>query len=335
MLCHVLAVFPLGAIYLGELFRTVRRKSLDWPVWLCLLLPLLLIPTYFVSSQLVETSSYPPIFQAGPRRLFVYAAKTALGLAQPFLLAALVACIVRPPREWRILTSGVKSIRAPDAGLWLGLMLIPILITLAILRSHGAFFDRYCLATSLAIAVTVMLLLAAVTGFQRLAALCTLIAPFTFSVFMNLVNPLLHPRNHSPLLSERLHSNLPVVVASGLTFLQLDHYEKTDFLAHTYYLTDRASALRYANASIFEGMPIEARYFPFRAKVNRFRDFVRANHRFLVFGTVSYPEDWLLRRVEAEGATVRLLISFQSDAYKDHDVYEITIPDGSPLLAAQ
>lgn len=48
MLCHVLAVFPLGAIYLGELFRTVQRKSLDWPVWLCLLLPLLLIPTYFV-----------------------------------------------------------------------------------------------------------------------------------------------------------------------------------------------------------------------------------------------------------------------------------------------
>ena len=325
MLCHVLAIFPLGTVYLGEIFRSVRRRKADWPLYICLLLPLAIVPTYFSSTQSgrVATSAYPALYQGGVRKLVIYFGKTLLGIAVPLLGAALVA-FGAARAVARNLAGRLKSLSPADFGLGAGLFLIPVIINAMLYLTHGAFFERYCLVTALGISVTAVLLLGWVTGWSRAAALCALVVLAGFVLQGNFLRPLLW-RPSPSFVSDQIHTNLPVVAASGLTFLEMDHYEKPELLARLYFLTDPASSLRYAHASIFDGMATEAEYFPFRSTVMPYQEFVQAHRKFLVVGTVNFAEDWLLRKLIAEGAGVNKVSKLLNLSYKDSDVYEITI----------
>jgi hypothetical protein len=103
----------------------------------------------------------------------------------------------------------------------------------------------------------------------------------------------------------------------------MDHYEAPETLKRLYYLTDRTYALKYANATIFEGLPLIKQRFPVRAKVEPFREFVKAHPRFLVLGTLDYPEDWLLRYLVESRAKIELIGEFPSQ-YKDAEMYVVT-----------
>ncbi len=66
-------------------------------------------------------------------------------------------------------------------------------------------------------------------------------------------------------------------------------------------------------------------YFPIRARVVPYREFLAAHPVFLVLGTPDYPEDWLLRALLAGHADVRYLGEFP-ELYKDTQLYEVTVP---------
>ena len=117
---------------------------------------------------------------------------------------------------------------------------------------------------------------------------------------------------------------LPFVTASGLTFLEMDHREDSRFVKRLYYLTDTPSAIRYAHATIFEGLPILARYFPVRATVIPYQSFLATHDRFLVFATPDYPEDWLLDKLRDDGAAIRQICQIHTD-YRDQMLYEVAI----------
>lgn len=332
MLCHAFAIFPLGAILLGELIRSMRRRQLDVAAWLCLLLPLGTIFSYLPGTQRFEASAFPARFQGGGRKLAIYFAKTAIGIAIPLVLAAVAAFAAAPIPSWR-LDLRLKRLRPEEAGLWLGLLMIPVLLNGVLLYTGGAFFERYCLTSTFAITVTAVIAVAAVTRFSRFAALCALAAVTLTSLQVWLIKPATgswHAR--PPLITDQIKSTLPFVAASGLTFLEMDHYERADFLSRVYYLTDRSSALQYAHATIFEGMPEIAKSFPLRANVCAYGEFVAANRRFLVLGDMNYPEDWLLRKLVREGATVTKIKTLPQLPYKDYDLYDVQVPEGSQAL---
>jgi hypothetical protein len=65
-----------------------------------------------------------------------------------------------------------------------------------------------------------------------------------------------------------IQSDLPLIAASGLTFLEMDHYAGSNTTSRLYYLTDREFAINIAHATIFEGFANLKRYFPIRANVS-------------------------------------------------------------------
>jgi hypothetical protein len=325
MLTHMLAIFPLGAVYLGELVGTARNRRIDWPLWVCLLAPLGVVFTYFEANQAqrVQASAYPPGFQAGPRKVGVYIAKTVLGIALPFGLAVAAMLFVSGPQlrvRW-------KSLRPRDGGLWVGLLSIPLLINLILMLSHSAFFERYALLTSLAAAVTALIVIGAMAGWSRVAALCSCIVLLACGLQKNFVRPWWQTSHAvKTSVAEQVPPDLPLVASSGLAFLEMDHYEKADFLKRVYFLTDHDAAVKYAHATIFDGMALEAQYFPFRSNVSPYYAFIKSHSRFLVFGTMGFAEDWVLRKLVADGAKVQQIRTLKSLPYNDTAVYQVDIP---------
>ena len=120
-----------------------------------------------------------------------------------------------------------------------------------------------------------------------------------------------------------VRTDLPFVTASGLTFVEMDHRESPEFIHRLYYLTDHESAVRY-HTTIFEDFPVARQWLPIRANVTAFRDFTMLNHRFLVLATAGFPEDWLLQKLQDDGAQIRLLQN-QQTGYRDRELYEVTL----------
>jgi len=50
---------------------------------------------------------------------------------------------------------------------------------------------------------------------------------------------------------------------------------------------------------------------------------VKQHRKFLVFGTYDFPEDWLLRKLNADGAQLRLIGTVDDPQFKDMQVWQI------------
>jgi hypothetical protein len=124
-------------------------------------------------------------------------------------------------------------------------------------------------------------------------------------------------------LTKQLDASIPLVDASGLTFLEMDHREDAATLSRVFYLTDPAGSFQFAHANIFESMALEHSVFPMRANVSTYSDFIQHHRRFFVLGQYDYAEDWLLRKLQADGASLRMLGS-TTNSYKDKDLYEVS-----------
>ena len=79
------------------------------------------------------------------------------------------------------------------------------------------------------------------------------------------------------------------------------------------------AAVKYANATIFEGFPALKGKFPVRGNIMPYQEFIQRHSRFLVLGTYNYPEDWLLRKLLADHATLRFLGDYGT-GYKDRAI---------------
>ena len=124
---------------------------------------------------------------------------------------------------------------------------------------------------------------------------------------------------------KELDPRLPLVDASGLTFLEMNKRENAALLSRVFYLTDRDAALRYAHATIFEKTGILHEYWPIRSTVMPYRDFVLQTPHFFVLGTPDYPEDWLIPKLMDDGADLRFKGELRS-SYKDQMIFEVTLP---------
>ncbi len=89
---------------------------------------------------------------------------------------------------------------------------------------------------------------------------------------------------------------------------------------------DHDSAVKYAHATLLEMLPEMKRRFPIRASVVAYNDFVSRHKRFLVLATPGYPEDWLLDKLKADRAELKLLANMET-GYQDKCLFEVIFLD--------
>ncbi len=208
----------------------------------------------------------------------------------------------------------------------MGSLITPLLVSLALMQKHGPFFDRYCATTALVLYGWSGLFLARRCGLKRgagMAALLMIIA-VTLCREIPLLVEVLHPQPTVQARMDQLDPELRWRPLMCSRFSEMDHEESTAFLSRVYYLTDRSSALRYAQTDLMEGTGSLKQYFPIRANVDLYTNFAAKHKHFLVLGTIDRPEDWLLRKLIAEGARVRAAGEFHTQ-YRDSIVYDVTL----------
>ncbi|MBV9158639.1 MAG: glycosyltransferase family 39 protein [Acidobacteriaceae bacterium] len=333
MLSHFLTVFYILPFCLAELFRWYLSRRFDLPLWAALLVPLIIPFAYLSTMKRYQAALFPPSFQASLGKVTGFFYRTLDPESLILLLALCLAMVVAFRRERRVGGSAISS-KPLDAVFSVGLLSLPLLINVVVMRSHGVAFHRYSGPTVFAYGLLFAFFLAVYTNANRLAALVASFLLLVYIAGVNLVPPALTvwhtwrtPTRDSlpPPFIQGVRPDLPLVAASGLTFLEMDRYADPVTVSRLYYLCDRELAIHYAHATIFEGFPVLKQYFPIRANVEPYQEFVRQHPSFLVLGTPDYPEDWLLRRLMDIHAIVRYLGDFPGP-YKDSQLYAVSMP---------
>jgi hypothetical protein len=337
---HFMSSFLMLAFLATEFVKVVSRRRVDIPLCVAYTLPFA-IPVYYYSKvsgyhSIIFPEDYQPSLISIPIEYGVLLRYSVLILGACLALY-MVKILMPSPSGYHPTTVPVSAVAIPatrsELLLLAGIFLEPALAVIAIMRSHGAFFLRYGLPGCIPIAILLTVFLFAL--FEKSKAAALLIAFISIAVaatssFRDLLSkqPLRpsYAQSASSIPAEyrTIEPDLPFVDASGLTFVEMNHREPAEFLHRTYYLTDTPSAVKYAHATLFEGEAETAGIFHFQGKVEPLQSFEAAHPKFLVLGTFNYPEDWLLKKLRADGDTLRSLGAFET-TYKDKEIYEVTV----------
>jgi hypothetical protein len=323
---HFFAVIYIMPFCMAELLRWYRSKKFDLAMWSSLLLPCLFLVVYKPLMTRYATSHFPSTAQASPLKIagFFYRMLEPESL---FLLLAICAGLAAAFRLNRSRGETRSRLTSLDWVLVAGLLLIPVFVNLAIMRSHGVAFPRYSGPALFGVALLLSILLGTATQFSRTAAAAACCVLFLYSMGISAptaVKSLLArkdaaPNPPSPIVKVR--PDLPLVANSGLTFIELDKYADPSTVARLHYLTNFKYAVQYAQSTIFEGMPYLKHFFPIRAGVEPYDQFVAEHPTFLVLGTITYHEDWLLRRL----IDIHASLLYLGDYY-GQQLYQVTMP---------
>lgn len=333
MLSHFLTLFYVVPFCLAELLRWRRSRRFDIPLWAVLVLPSLILLFHLATIRSYQAASFPPQFQASPLKMAAFFYRSLLPESIALLAAICTGLAVvfrrHPPRaETSVLINSV------ELAFTAGLLLIPVLINLAFMRSHAPAFDRYSAPAVFAYALLLSFLLAMYTNANRLAASVACCVLLGYLIGFTLAPPALEAlrarkaalvASVQPPSFQEVRPDLPLVAASGLTFLEMDKYASPSTVSRLYYLTGGELAIRYAHATIFEGFPVIKKYFPIRATIEPYQQFVTEHSQFLVVGNPDYPEDWLLRRLLDIHATLQYLGNSPEGGA---ELYQVTMPTG-------
>lgn len=336
LLSHVLAAVAYAALLLTEVIRFAMRRKPAWILWICLALPLSACITYLQPIQNHDSGSFPGQFQASIVQLLAAYSEIWIGLASFLGLAMIAIVLLTGKSEYPIIKRAQSGFSWPEKILALGFCCVPVVVVLVFMHSHSAYFPRYGMPAIFGVGILVPWFISKWTATSSRAALiCSIIFIFGIVTPASIARHLQQavqpaPPKTSDLTGESaapvntVLPNLPFVDASGLTFLEMNSRESNAFLSRVYYLTDEHAAIKYANATIFEGLPNLRGKFPIQANIIPYEEFIQQHSTFLVLGTYNYPEDWLLRKLLADHATLRFLGDFPT-GYKDEHLYEVTL----------
>jgi hypothetical protein len=118
---------------------------------------------------------------------------------------------------------------------------------------------------------------------------------------------------------------LPLVANTGLTFIEVDRQETAPVAQRLYLLTDEDAASTIAHDNVFAHYEQVKEAFPvIRGKVEPYCTFISAHSRFVVVGAYNNPQGWLLRKLDRDGADLRVIGT--CNAYsEDCQIYEVSV----------
>jgi hypothetical protein len=325
---HVFAPFSLLPFLAAEAVRFRRTRQPDFPLWAALLLPAIAIAFYIPLLHGYAAIYFPPLFEASLGRIPHFYYDTVSTVSVALLLAVFAALLA--PQEKAQLTSA-RSWRSEEPVLFGCLLLNPIVLNILLMRRHGAFWDRYAITTEAAIYISMAIILGLRLGRNRSAGYTAVAVLLAVLCVRGAVWPILSkpPLQNSSGLA-LIRPDLPLVDASGVTFFEMNHHEKPDILSRLYFLKDRAVAMEYTHTNLFEdrgfgdGMKP---YFPISGNVVSYTDFIHQHREFLVLGTYDAPEEWLLQKLDDDGARLTWLGTYKVP-YVDSDLYLVNLTKG-------
>ncbi len=308
LLSHCFAVLVLIAFFAGEAAHTISRRKIDRGVLASLVLAstvvLCYVPMlaagkgYTMNNPVYHASvgySYQMIF--GPVLWPLLAALVILGAGKPSLDAPALARRSEP------------DIPAHEMVLATGFALAPVFGVLLAAAVGTAFMDRYGLASVIGVGI----LLGASTATQaRGSKISAAAVVFIFAGAFALhsgatIARALAPQHDSnpgyraALSLPELGAAEPIVIASPLLFLELDHYESRDVADRMYFLTDRRAALRYTGTNLFEAFYKIRKWFPIRSHLEDYHQFLSTHRNFFVLSVYDQPLDWAMRKMVDDG----------------------------------
>ena len=317
-LSHAYSLLIFIPLVAGEL----ARRQFDRRVWIAFAIALSAFSVYVpIRGGVHGTMAYSwakPELQKLPEAWLDY-----LGSAVPLAIAILLLLAV-----WRLLKNHAAEPN-PDAFplhesvALVALMLLPF-AGLALGKVTGIYAPRYTIECTIGLATGFTLLLFRAVRGHAVFALLVCLTVITWQVWgftrtdsqtdnRNLPAPLHESARLAgayDLLPYVERSELPLVVSSGLMFLEIDHYATPQLAARTNVLLDEPTAVEHTGVNVTEvGLPVMKKWFPVRAAVRAYRDFTTANPHFLVYGywESRTANDWLVYRLMRDGANIRLI----------------------------
>ncbi len=328
---HFYAILILVPILGGELIRSLHRKSLDYPLWISVIVGLapglFLLPLMRAGHRFAEHFWAPPFLGSIP-----LAYETLLGGPAVLSLLLIAACASAfVGREWSLSSGPRRATPLPPHELAATLLLsgMPFLVGIASLYTK-AYAPKYPIVAVLGIATLVVLLAAFFQG-DRNSLGTVMIACFLGVASVQFVHSDLHWRSPAQSANSlhpdgwqgafRLPSSLDtgslnVVISDSHTFLTLTHYADQGLKQRIFYLTDPAAAVRYSGFDTDELVLTAQRRWT-NWKVESYQTFIEHNPRFLVYTN----EGWLIPKLLADHATIQVL-----GVFEDEYLYRVTSP---------
>ena len=334
---HVIAPLSLLPFLIAELVRYIRSKKPDYALWAALVLPLVSVFIYLPFYRTFEGVSYYPVaFQASLGKAVSFYWHTCSSVFLFVAVAALSGWLylrIKPDRKG---SYGANSspLRISEWVLFSVLTVAPLLLDFIMMSKHAPFWGRYCITSVLGIYFLFALFSARLLRYSsRAGFVATSVAALlllTLRIVLPAYNAVAHPVPSNVARFEGINPGLPIVVASGLTFVEMGQYESPQLVSRLFYLQDREAAIRFAHATLFEDFRDFQRDLKFPGTIEPYARFLTAHRHFLVFGTFDYPEDWLLRKLAADGANITRVGIFATP-YKDKTLYDVQLPGISKL----
>ena len=337
--CYAVLIFiPFG---IAEIVRQFERRHFDGKMWAALIAPTACTGFYFPLLASMKPYVYDNYFfkvswTAIPEVYGFYLGPVLWPLAIGALLMTVPAFTAKSaPFDDVGAGAPPRSVRWHEWAVAGGFTILPC-VAVVLAKSMGSqFFPRYAATGVLGFGLLLALSLRwrgtperttgwVATGF--LVGYCVAFGQWLYPI-MN-VTPSAEKaslekmeRRQSPF---DIRPELPFVAANGIHFFEIDHYGASSVTARLYYLVDRDSALEYTQADIFDsGFPVIMRWFPMHGKLAPYKEFVRQHPKFLVYGSYLFPNDWLLKKLIDDGATVSL-ITDKPSTIGDCMLFEVT-----------
>jgi hypothetical protein len=330
-LTHCFAAPFAAAIGAGELVRTAVLRRIDKRMWAALLLPLSVLPIYIPLIGNARGVLYPQVYAASALTI----PKVYLAILAPLLPAIGAILLVwlagYGPSKTKSRTVRWRELAGPhEVTFAIAAFLAPVATICYCMTSGAPFWVRYGAGAILGAALLLTGLLALATKRNSNAALAAAaLILILFCATRAGTGSLIADAENASTAYRTIRPDLPFVTASGMTFLEMDHREGPGFAGRLYYLTDREAAIRNHSNIFEEVFPPVRKWFPIRAKIEPYGEFVTRNREFLVLATRGFPEDWLLQKLEQDGARVRLVEKLDT-GYHDRELYQVTLGESLP-----
>ncbi len=319
--CYAFLLFvPLG---IGELVRTWRARRIDWPVWLSIGItaPLVLsyLPLMHVNNSFaLNNAKFEPRFAS----VWEFVVMVLGPAVWPWLIG--FAVVLLPARRQSDQPDTPQGqIPVHEIAAAAGLVTIPLCALVLALALTHVFETRYGLPAVMGLGILFAFLAYHRTGNRRTTGVLlmgTFLAGFLVNSFWAPPDDTTQSLATRGLDPDQVEKDVPFVIGNGTLFLQVDHYAKPELASRLYLLRDPQVAVRYTGSDIFDnGYPIMQRWFPIKGHIEDYQRFISRHDRFMVFGPMHDPLDWLIFKLVDDGAQMNFRGQFG-----DNLLFEVT-----------
>ncbi len=339
VMTHLLGIACIGPFLVAEIWRAWKRGRADWPLIAGFTLPGLCGAGFFYQIHHFSENSFPSVNLPSMDRVGqIYG--LVIGSSAVVISGCLIAAVVLFGRNAERLQQAdrggkanpVRKFRGEEAALLFSLLVLPLFLLVISYVLHVQFWLRYGFASTIAWAALAAWMVAQRLPAARIVAVIMVVASVGYMV-QRMITESGPPGNAGVMVGGRmpiplatLDATLPIVSASPMTFVEMSDRESPEIVHRLYYLTDYDAALKYSHYTLFENEDKIRRLLGLASQTEKFPQFVAEHPRFYVVGDYGRSDVWLLRKLEADGMTLRYLGKFQS-TYESDDLFVVSKGD--------